>query len=374
MAKDHFVPQHYLRQFRVNGSEFILVANISPYRFIGAKAISGQCQEDGFEEGNKALGKLLWTSENDLAPVLLRVSQKKDFTEPELLGLRWLVATLHLRTKKAAEAYEVFPKRIFLEVIRNAIDSGRLSPPPEGELKEELVDCKGVTGFLLRNVISCALEMQTLACKLLNAQPGTFFITSDNPVLILNQFCDRVETHRGFAGFGRSGFQAILPISSQLCLFFYDPQVYKVGSRRRRLIEVSKTDVEIINALQVQSADKRLLFHEPKLEKEVERLISYNGTLRSPVGDFLRTIPGKNQGDELLYFRAPSVKLPKIWDFCRLRRHIKCVIGERRDPAWSALIEDLYKDFEQNPVPQDIHSRLAKIIADQNSLKNIRRF
>jgi hypothetical protein len=91
-----------------------------------------------------------------------------------------------------------------------------------------------------------------------------------------------------------------------------------------------------------------------------------------PVKDFLRAIPGKNEKEELFYFRAPSVRLPQSWSFCRFRRHINAEIGNRRDPAWSALSEDLANDIERNPGHGDIFARLQRIIGDPNSLKNIR--
>lgn len=124
----------------------IVVTNVSPYRFVGVKGIGGQCQEIDFYENDEALEKLLWTSENDLAPVLKRVSLKAEFTEPELVALKWLAAHLHFRTRKAAEAYKVFPKRIFYEVIKNAIDSGRLPPPPGGNANLQRCQPYGLFG------------------------------------------------------------------------------------------------------------------------------------------------------------------------------------------------------------------------------------
>ncbi|MGO8927577.1 MAG: DUF4238 domain-containing protein [Limisphaerales bacterium] len=373
MAKDHFVPRHYLRQFATSRPEYIVAANVSPYRFVGPKGIGGQCQEADFYEGNKALDKLLGTCENDLAPVLVRVVQKEDFTEPELVALRWLAVTLHTRTKKAAEAYKVFPKRLIYEVLRSAIKNGKLPPPPEGPLTEEMFDFKGVSGFLIKNAgIRCSLEMQTLACKLLKAEGGTCFITSDNPVVILNQFCVSAEPHRSFVGFSKSGFQLLLPISPALCLFFYDAKTYKVGSPRHRLICISKDDVEVVNALQIQSAEECVYFHEPKLESEVQCLIGRYAQLRVPVQDGLRTFPGSKQKEQVLHFRKLSVKLPKAWGFCRPRRHIKCQVGDRRNPPWSALIEELVNDFENHPDGGDALTRVEKILADPNSLKNIR--
>src|SRR6266567_3060508 len=131
MAKDHFVPRHYLRRFAIAGStEMVAVVQVFPYRFLGPQGIGGQCQEAEFYEGDKPLEKLLGTCENDVAPVLVRVVQKEDFTERELGALKWLAVTLHIRTRKAAEGHKVLPKRIIYEVTQSAINSGKLPPPP----------------------------------------------------------------------------------------------------------------------------------------------------------------------------------------------------------------------------------------------------
>jgi hypothetical protein len=373
MAKDHFVPRHYLRQFAVHGLERIMVSKVSPYRHEGEKGLGWACQQLDFYESDKALNETIWTCENELAPVLVQVVKKEDFTEPELVALRWLAVTLHFRTKKAVEAFKVFPKRICYEVIQNAIDQGELPPPPDGKWTEEMVDFNGVPGFLWKNsVIRCSLEMQTLACKLLRAPDGVSFITSDNPVLALNQFCSGAERFRNFVGFAKSGFQLVMPISPKLCVFFYDARVYKVGLRRHRLVPVSAADVEIVNALQMQSAEEFVLFHEPTLESEVKKLVARYAALRVPVEGNLQTLAGSREGEQLFHSKKSSVKLPRAWAFCRMRRHFNASIGDRRDPAWTALIGELMDDFEKNPNGGDIPARIEQILADPSSLKNIR--
>jgi hypothetical protein len=373
MAKDHFVPRHYLRRFAIKGSEEIVVSKVSPYRFLGPKGIGGQCQETDYYEGNKDLDKLLGTYENDLAPILVRVVQNEDFTEPELVALRWLVVILRSRTRKAAEEYNIFARRIHYEVIQRAIESGHLPPPPDGKWTEEMVDVKGTSGFLIQvSGMRCSLEMQTLACKLLKAEGGSSFITSDNPVVALNQFCASAEPHRGFVGYRKAGFQLLIPISPKLCLFFYDPKVYKVGSSRHRLIAISKSDVEIVNALQIQSAEDSIFFHDTRLEGAIQNLIVSYARLRVPLQDALRLLPGSKDGEKIIHFRRLSVRLPRSWGFCHLRRRINCQIGDRRNPAWSALIEELMADFEKNPNGGDMQARIEKILADPNTLKNIR--
>jgi hypothetical protein len=373
MAKDHFVPRHYLRRFSINGSEELFVSQVSPYRFIGRRGIGGQCYESDFYDGDKLLDKLLWTYENDIAPILVRVCQNQKFSEPELVALRWFAASLHLRTRKAAEASKVLPRRLAYERIQAAINTEQLPPHPGGKFTEEMIDFEGSSGFLIKSVgLRCSLEMQTLACKLLKAETGTSFVTSDNPTIILNQFASNALPDRNFAGFSKSGFQLLLPICPELCLFFYDARVYKVGSQHTRLIPLQKDDVEVINGLQIQSAENSVYFHQATLDPAIQNLANSCAKLRAPVQEALRTFAASGSNDELLHFRALSPVLPKPWDFCRFRRHIGCQPGQRRDPAWSAALEELMDDFDKNPSGGSIEARMAKILADPKRLQNIR--
>ena len=362
--RDHFVPQHYLRKFRFNETEQISIAVIEPFKFVGLGGINRQCQEDYFYEQNEALNDLLWRSEADISPVLIDVSRKMDFDSKERVALNMLAVLLNWRTKRAVEEAKAFDKYVAYEVIKSAIERGEL-PEPKGGWKEGMMDFGGVPGFLIQNaMIPCWMEMQTLECKLLRASAGNFFVTSDHPVVLLNQFCAHLEPHRSFVGFSRSGFQVIVPISPILCLFFYDAKVYKVGSKRRRSQEISREDVEILNALQVQSADRCLYFHSPTMENEVQSLVSRYGNLRVPVGETLRRLPGRNQTEEILHMRAKSAKIPQPWAFCRFKRHVNSRPGDRRDPAWTATISRLMTDINERPGDEDIFSRLRRILAD----------
>ncbi|SRR6266487_934968 len=348
--RDHFVPQHYLKQFSFQDTNQIAIARVEPFGFIGLGRIDRQCQKDYFYERDRALSEILWQSENDIAPVLHRVARRMEFNPKERSALNMLAVLLHTRTKSAVEQAKVFPKRIAYEVIKSGIEAGKL-PEPKGGWKEGMIDFEGMLGLLMQTAtIPCWMEMQTLECKLLRAPEGSSFITSDHPVAILNQFCAGAEPHRSFAGFSRSGFQLLMPISPNLCSYFYDPKVYKVGSRGHRCSNISSRDVEIVNALQVQSAEKCLYFHTPKLARQLESLVAGYGHLRVPIQDSLRTLPGRNEHEEFLHMRAKSVKLPAPWTFCRYRRRITSKIGSRRDDAWSASIELLMRDIEQKPL------------------------
>ena len=345
----HFVPQHYLRQFCIEGTKLISVARIDRLQFIERAAINGQCKQDYFYREDGQLDELLQQCEDDLAPVLVRVSQKGCFDSKELVALRLLAVILMVRTKKSVELAKVFPKRVAYEVIKSGIERGEL-PAPSGGWKEGMMDFTGVAGVELKAAaVPCWLEMQTLGCKLLEAEEGSWFVASDHPVVMLNQLFAALEPHRSFVGFSRSGFQLLLPISPRLCLFFYDPKVYKVGSRRHNLVQLGKFDVELVNSLQVQSADACIYFHNPELEGEIRKLVLKYSSLRQSIQSSLRELPGRRTGESFIHIRQPSVKLKRPWSFCVYRRNRNVGAGNRRDPSWSSFIKSVVEDMDANP-------------------------
>jgi len=370
MSKDHYVPRHYLRQFAVAGSELIAVANVAPYRYRGIKGIGGECQETDFEEGNLALSNTLKMLENKTAPTLAAVVKKEDYTLVDFDDLRWFAATLNLRTKKAAESYKVLPTHMCHEFLNTEIASGRLPPPPEG-LTKDIIDWGGVPSFLMRQAIPCAMHMQNLALKLLKPPSNSFFITSDNPVVLLNQYSEGKSQHH-YAGLGRAGIQVLLPFAPHLCGLFYDAKVYKVGSPKHRLLEVDAIDAELINSLQIQSACDSVYFHSANLENQIASLVTRYSQYRVPLEEWLRILPGRNDNEELWHFRTPAGRLPKPWRCCRVRRHVSLQVGQLRDPLGSALISALMDDIEASPNGGDLHTRFQRIIDDPGKLKGVR--
>jgi len=370
-GNEHFLPQHYLRQFRIGDSKLIGIAKVAPFRFIGAGPIRGQCQKQSFYGDSPGADKLLGSTESDLAPVVADVVKRQDFNSPQLVALRLLAVLLHVRTRKAIETAKVFPKHIAYKVIKHGIETGRVPPPPSGRWTEDMMDFGGVAGFLIKEaVIRCWMEMQTMQLKLIRSPQSDYFIASDNPVVILNQFSSQADSPRSFAGFSLTGFQLLLPASPDLCLFFFDQKVYKVGSRSSRLVVISPEDVEIINALQFQSADSCVYFHDLSLEAQLRALATKYGALRSSVRDTLRHIPGRNDREELLHMRAPAGRLPSQWRFCRYRRRVTAQIGSQRDPAWSESIKCLMHDLDKNPlgVNEHIFTRHHKVIDEMETV------
>jgi hypothetical protein len=105
-----------------------------------------------------------------------------------------------------------------------------------------------------------------------------------------------------------------------------------------------------VNALQIQSAEACLYFHDLGLESRVASLANMYSAFRSPIRQSLRHIPGRHEREEFLHMRAADGRLPRKWTFCRLRRRIMATVGSRRDIAWSESIELLMRDLDQNPL------------------------
>lgn len=361
----HFVPQHYLRQFRIEGTKQIAVARLVPLTLIPRASINEQCKQDYFYRDDGQLDQLLQQCEKDLAPVLFRVSQEKEFDDKDLVALRFLAVILHVRNRKTIEVAKLFPKKIAYEVIKSAIERGELPPCPDPcGWKEGMMDFSGVAGSLMKwNAIPCWLEMQTLGCKLLEAAPHTYFFTSDHPVLMMNQLFASSEPHRSFVGFSRSGFQLLLPISPNLCIFFYDPLVYKVGARRRQLVQLSPSDVEVVNALQVQSAEECVYFHDPERLSEVRSCVSKYMGLRALIRNSLRELPVRNPNETLIHVRQPSVKLARPWSFCAYRKSKRIGEDNRRDPTWSSFVKAIGEDMDAHP-GRDVFTSMEIILGE----------
>ena len=331
--RQHFVPRHYLRHFST-GRDRIGVAALDPFRYIGVDVIKTHCQANHFYGKVDQIDDWLGSVERLSAPMLRRIATDMTMEGEELVAMRLLAVIFHMRTRKAAEIAKLWPKRVADMVLKNAIDRGELPPPPGG-WRPGLMDFQGANSALIRQcLVGCFLEMDTLEHRFLCPDVGVDerFVTSDHPVVLLNPFLDRgADSTRCFAGFSRAGFQLVFPLSPKCCLVFFDPGVYEFASTET--VRIGSADVDRINSLQFQSADKCLVFDPGTTKEEIERLRRF-ADYRRPVGDHLRP-EIFSEGIEGLQILTTNVLLPEELDCCRL---LECPrVGENayRDPIWS---------------------------------------
>lgn len=304
---------------------------------------------------------MLQETEQQVAPTLYTVNAARAATDEQWKALRLLGTQLHLRTNRAAERAKQFPKFAADQFIRAAIKNGKL-PPPEGGWHRDMMDFEGVPQMLLGlNLLECFFETATLRCKLLSPPKGECFVTSDNPAILLNQFAAEKKSVRDYIGFAQTGFQLVLPLGPSLCAFLYDPFVYKVGNRKDELVEISAGDVDVLNSLQVQSAERCLYAHRVEEEPRVADLVRRYARHRRPDSATIKSFPqGENQ--ELVMFTNPPPVLPRRWQFCSRVKNIRSEVGDRRDPGYTHLIQLLMDDIEKNPTGVILEDRIKKIM------------
>jgi len=350
--RQHFVPQHYLRHFCESGQ--IGVAATDPFRYLGADTTRNQCQASYFycQDDDDSLDEWLSAVESTSAEVLRRISETRKMTDEELVGLRMLAVIFYLRTRKAADVAKLMPKWKADIILKDAIDRGELPPPPGG-WRPGLMDFTGASGMLLRHsLIPCWMEMQTVWQKFLVPGPDTVkqFLTSDHPVVTLNPFLDQNDGDRSFSGFSRSGFQLFFPLSPTCCVMFYDAGVYKVGGKRETTVPLSAYDMDQVNGLQIQAADRILLFHPNTQKEEVSQIYSSFERYRRPLEDHLRPVETHNdKSEELVIIKNSIVSLPKPFDFCRTVRHPRIGESGRRNGTWTQFSEIVREEFEKSP-------------------------
>lgn len=363
----HFLPQHYLRLFALEDGKNIGIARIEPFKF-AVGPIKGQCQADWFYREDGQLDDWLQETETAYGGLLPQILAAKKLTNEQLVACRFLAALFFMRTKKAAEIHGLFSRKMFFDVVNDGIAKGEVPPPPP-DWSMETVGVNGVSGFLVKNMLlQCFFEMETLHCKLLEPAGSGRFVTSDHPVVCLNQLFsgETKKTKRCYVGFSRSGFQLMLPLCSTLCLFFYDPKVYKVGNRRDYLVRLEDSDVELLNSLQVQNADACVYTADGQSATLMESLVRRFATFRVPTLDLLKVT--QNDNSEFFHLTSPNLTLPRPWSFCKLQSNPRVPESKRRNDAWTAVVEAFVEHVDRTQPKEDVMEEFLRFIENYAAL------
>lgn len=356
----HFVPRVYLKQFRVPGTDMqIGIAKVEPLRIIGPGSIAGQCQESYFYGKNSNAELILKAVEDAMGPLFNEVESRTRISEQNRATLCLVVSMLYLRTRRQSELAKTSARYVVGELLKRAVERGEL-PPPQTESDYYRWDFSGVPEFLLKGVLAQMFEFVTLNCKLLRAAPRTSFVTSDNPTAVLNQYAYRFDGIRTCAGIAQCGVQVALPLSPSLCLFFYDPRIYKVGTKRRSSVQLSEADTHILNSLQIQSAHHCVYYSDPSHSAYVESLVHSYGHLRVHLRDHVKEV-SRNSKETLLMHSASQISLPDAWSFVKYRKAINGKPGERRHPELTKAVEALYEDMLKHPDAGNLLERVESL-------------
>ena len=166
--------------------------------------------------------------------------------------------------------------------------------------------------LMLDDVVEAIKDLKFLV---LNADVDVF-ITSDNPVFKYNQYCQGVQNF-GTTGAGQTGLQIFLPLSPRHQLVLYDGKVYDHVKSRT----LNTKDIDMINSLQVVSAEDNLYFSEWNLVERIESLVASETLHRADDSTVLEEFNSDEEEDEsLLHFYTETPNLGMDLSFLQIKR------------------------------------------------------
>lgn len=322
----HYVPRLLLRGFSPDGRSISLL-NKNSGRIISRASISGQCSKNAFyaNELDDALTKM----EDAVGPII--ADARNNYALPhkssiEYINLMAFVVAQHARTQQARNDFQSVSKGMAEIVGVNIFTETHIREDEE---------------IIIRNNLLAAPAAFDLGVALLVNKTGTPFIISDDPAIFHNTLYQK-ETFRGNSGLSCTGFQAFLPLSSDILLYVYDTAAYQVSSTGSSKIAhiTNESDVNELNRLQLLNALENIYFNADRYSGKFASMPEANKD-RHKIIEAIRD--GSKERDSIIHTYQP----PLCSDFSLQRVKI---------------IPSVAKKFAKFKVDRWRHPRLRKFL------------
>lgn len=246
----HFVPQFYLRGFSTNGRS-LNSFNFARGLWIKQASIKHECSRRNLHSFAPGLEQHLKLLEDQASNVIRRVCQWRQPPPRDVAARLWLLTFVAFQRSRTPSA--IRQVTAFSEYFRELLGD---QAPSTDELDENPL---ALTLNTTAQVIPVA---QDLEMHLIVNASGHEFITSDNPVVLHNQYCEGIK-YRGVNGWACTGLQVFLPLSPSELLLLFDSGVYRVGRSQHgetATLVSNIDDVKAFNSLQIHNAEANVYF------------------------------------------------------------------------------------------------------------------
>lgn len=266
-VKQHFVPKFYLKYFSVDrNNKSINIFNKEIEKYIENASIASQAFKNYYYGKDGILEKSLADVEGNAASLLNHILKS------------------NILPKQFSELHKFLLSFILLTDLRNLNYNkkltGSLNSMHESMFNDnEVVDPK----YDLRTDNTVNLSLAALPAlidlcadldfKLIINKSNLPFVTSDNPVIKYNQFLEKQVPGSMNTGYSSLGLQIMFPLSPKAMLVFFDQNVYKVGSAKKRIIHLHKlSEIEMLIMLQMLNCGKNIYFNHELQKSKVFNL------------------------------------------------------------------------------------------------------
>lgn len=252
----HYVPQFYLRHFSADQRRLNLLY-LRKLKVIQNAPLRQQCARTKFYDFKPDLEKQLCDFEGQSASIIRAIVENNELPQQldQLFHLYSFVVVQMLRGVRAANAND-YMTDYYAKMLLEGRDEAKDIDLSKIEFADEYPAALPLS--ILPGLLPAALDLRPHL--FLNASPLDF-ATSDDPVILHNQYCEGI-THQGVTGWASKGLQVLLPLSPKHTLLLFDEAVYRVGNVRAKSSTVlaKADDVLHINALQILNAVSNVYF------------------------------------------------------------------------------------------------------------------
>jgi hypothetical protein len=287
--RQHYVPRFYLEYFSSITDGYINIGIIKDRKIVLKANYVNQCYEEYFYGKDLLLEKNLFNKIDGLGSSTLSHIIKTEVL-PKRGSENWQILYIythlqHLRTmasydESAAQILDL-ERHVFKEYLKSkGVPDFDPKLAPANYLSEGM---KMILSACADNII----EILDLKCKLLINSTSSDFITSDNPVALVNPYYHGRYNGRT-TGLAKSGLQIFFPISPKHAIVFYDSALYEIGERRRKVVHVrSEHDVKWLNRLQHLNARSCVYFQNKEFAETVKESFRADEDVNHPKLNFI---------------------------------------------------------------------------------------
>lgn len=261
----HFVPRCHLKPFSAGEEgKSIALLRVQSDAVVKVAPVKGQCARNYFYGEDLQMEKALQGIEGLYAAAIATLTANPSALKSSHFELFRAFAYLqHRRTEQAALRLAAF----------NAGLADIVFQADENQKSQIALNTKAAVnaGFAIWNDTKTYVD--DLNCCILVNVTGEPFITSDDPVVLVNRFYHQ-RLRREDYGIANSGLCLFMPLTPRHALLCWDSFVYSVQSSKNGFVELPKLgDVRAINSLQLQRAANAVYFSPPEFgEMLIEQL------------------------------------------------------------------------------------------------------
>jgi hypothetical protein len=369
--KQHYVPRFYLRNFSWNDRKAINIYNKKSDKLIANGNLSNQCYESYFY-GKDLIIEKAFSDIEDVSSKIINEILNESISLPIMFTANHHTLLVHTllqfsRTKYATSAFDEMREKI----CKHLLEKNQIIPAET--LAEIEIKFDNSTRLALKAIAENIPLCFDLKYKLLKNTTPLQFLTSDHPVAFYNMCYEKSEfrSHTSLAG---KGLQIFFPLSPQYLLVFYDGVTYKIGERKKFIVDVvTINDIRQINDLQWLNSLENIYFHHNFPSAELDGMRRRNRiheyAEKSILNEYPEGIHPDGTGSSILHIFRPDHKIRlKLQCVRQLWKPADAEINTMHKPLRDPLICQLNDEFlELVEAKKYQQSEFAQFIKDKSN-------